>query len=26
VKVENLSSGKTIIGKVIGLRKISPMH
>jgi len=26
VKVENLSSGKTIIGKVIGVRKISPMH
>jgi len=26
VKVENLSSGKTITGKVTGLRKISPMH
>jgi len=26
VKVENISSGKTITGKVTGLRKISPMH
>lgn len=26
IKVENISSGKTITGKVIGLRKISPMH
>jgi len=26
IKVENLSSGKTVTGKVIGLRKISPLH
>ena len=26
IKVENMSSGKTITGKVIGFRKISPMH
>lgn len=26
IKVENSSSGKTITGKVIGFRKISPMH
>jgi flagella basal body P-ring formation protein FlgA len=26
IKVENLSSGKTVFGKVIGNRKISPIH
>jgi flagella basal body P-ring formation protein FlgA len=26
VKVENLSSGKIITGKVTGQRKISPLH
>jgi flagella basal body P-ring formation protein FlgA len=26
IKVENLSSGKTVFGKVIANRKISPIH